>query len=315
MSDEGQIAVAKKRSRLRWLKFLLIPAIMLAMLAFLWPTMKAHYLASEIRRLRGENEKHFEWGIEKLLGDVSWFDRARFRVRFFLWRQKVEWTRYLEYQLEVCDLDGTEADAAFVQSVCSTGTITDLKVRGLPIDDNVFEWIAENELLEVLALTKTQITGAGIDKLRQLHKLRTLDLSDTAITDDTMKSLVRCPSLTALDIKSCHITDRGLEYLSQCHTLNSIDLRDTSITEKGLNALSALPTLRFLKISKSQIPLLRGVDFDSFPDKGKDSFPEKLYFRIDCKRSDIDWDDLDFLLKLEEVDKINWRVLDDPLFK
>ncbi|MEW6528218.1 MAG: hypothetical protein AB1444_16315 [Spirochaetota bacterium] len=98
------------------------------------------------------------------------------------------------------------------------------------IDDNGLKVLNEvGETLELLGITKSNITDKGIKHIVTLKKLRILGIGD------------------------CELTDRGMEYIGELENLEELDISNTKVTDEGLKHIKGLKKLRTLIVSNTMI--------------------------------------------------------------
>jgi internalin A len=130
--------------------------------------------------------------------------------------------------------------------------------------------------LQMLGLSLTGVTAAGLAELRNLKRLHTLILTDPipgggrqrAITDAKLKTLREIGLLHALDVATAkdgkrpaapaevvkldlvyaQVTDAGLAELREFKNLESLELAGTKVTDAGLAELKQLPRLQTLSL-------------------------------------------------------------------
>jgi len=109
--------------------------------------------------------------------------------------------------------------------------------------------------IQLLDLSHSYITNAGLVHLRELTGLHSLNLWDCrGITDVGLQHLKVLQGLTSLDLSGCDITDWGLRYLKALPNLTDLSLTGCDkITDTGLTHLQALPKLANLHLSGMRI--------------------------------------------------------------
>jgi internalin A len=95
-----------------------------------------------------------------------------------------------------------------------------------------------------ISLRGTHVTDADLESLKQLKSLQILNLSQTAITDAGLKPIASLPNLRNL-ILPVSITDAGLVHLKGLRNLKILLLNGTKVTDAGLRDIQqALPRAR-----------------------------------------------------------------------
>jgi serine/threonine protein kinase len=109
--------------------------------------------------------------------------------------------------------------------------------------------------IQLLDLSHSYITNAGLAQLRKLTGLQRLNLWDCmGITEVGLHHLEALKGLTSLGLSGCDITDWGLRHLKALPNLTDLDLAGCSeITDAGLTHLQALPKLANLRLSGIRI--------------------------------------------------------------
>jgi hypothetical protein len=132
------------------------------------------------------------------------------------------------------------------------GTNADQKNGGKSLDPSapVAIQVADEDLkdvskladLQVLDLSYSEITNAGLQHLRGLKHLHTLDLRNTRIDDAGLQVLQHLKNLKRLYLTNCPVTDKGLVHLHELANLEELFLRggDESV-EKGVRCSYPLP--------------------------------------------------------------------------
>src|SRR5690606_11894899 len=100
--------------------------------------------------------------------------------------------------------------------------------------------------LGTLALARSNLDGAGLERLKSLARLNELDLSDTQVRDDDLKQLLHFKDLRYLQLAGCRITGDGLDAMGRLPRLSRIDLSRTPLNG---NALGQLRNLRLVVLN------------------------------------------------------------------
>ena len=103
--------------------------------------------------------------------------------------------------------------------------------------------------LEVLSLSNTDISDAGVAHLARLPCLRQLTLDGTRVTGTGLAGFT---ALDFLGLRGTPVADRGTATIGQLTALGGLDLRETAVTDRGLADLAALGQLEeiLLRIPK-----------------------------------------------------------------
>ena len=127
--------------------------------------------------------------------------------------------------------------------------------------------------LRTLKLINTNITGHGLDCLKDLPALEELDLPliafspDVArvlgemqslrrfryadVTDESLAEFARLSGLEELELFGDSVTDRGAEHLKRLVELRKLSIRGSRFTDQGLQQLAGLPHLEYLDVRYS----------------------------------------------------------------
>jgi hypothetical protein len=117
--------------------------------------------------------------------------------------------------------------------------------------------------IDILLLSSTNVTNAGMETLNGLNELNYLSLSNTKVTDVGLERLSGLKQLHMLFVDNTEITDAGLERLKG-HKLRMLRLSGTQVTDIGLGHLQGqkLTSLALCdtKITDAGLNLLKGQD-------------------------------------------------------
>jgi Leucine-rich repeat (LRR) protein len=114
--------------------------------------------------------------------------------------------------------------------------------------DAVMVTVAGLTRLQLLYLSQSSISDAGLKHLRGLTELRSLSLSGARISDTGLAHLKGVTELSQLDLGSTQVTDRGLAHLKGLTKLSGLDLHGTQVTDAGLTHLKGLTSLRQISL-------------------------------------------------------------------
>lgn len=107
--------------------------------------------------------------------------------------------------------------------------------------------------LEELYLDSTQITDDGLAHLEGLTALQCLILDDTQITDAGLGHLKGLTALKCLVLANTQVTDAGLAHLQGLIALQELYLINVQITDVGLAHLDGLTALQWLLLDNTQV--------------------------------------------------------------
>ena len=168
-------------------------------------------------------------------------------------------------------------NAAFAAHMSGLTRLRSVWVRGFPLDDAAFAFLAQNPELEEISIENGALTdgilrhiaglaklhtlrispdpgpmkfsGRGLEKLASLPALKTATFAHSLMDDATIAPLLRCEKLEHLDLSSTRITDATLRTLKQLPALKSLVLQYTTITDASLVDLAECPKLERLDIN------------------------------------------------------------------
>jgi AcrR family transcriptional regulator len=101
--------------------------------------------------------------------------------------------------------------------------------------------------IQQLDLSYTNITDAGLERLKGLNTLQQLYLRGTTITDAGLERLKGLNTLQQLDLSGTTITDAGLERLRELRNLQRLELYRTNTTKTGREKLQQeIPGLKIM---------------------------------------------------------------------
>jgi hypothetical protein len=193
--------------------------------------------------------------------------------------------------LRVLDLRscGQLARADFAQLVSLPG-LTDLKLGGPVIDDDVLEAVARHPSVSALSIDDAQLSPGCLTRLAGLPdvtaRLRSLAFTRCfGITDETLQVLPRLPQLEALTLREIMLNGAFLQYLRDsgdpplklrslaiseafmtddaldvlplvCPALERLDLSgNRGLTDRVLDILRQIPTLKEVRLERTAVTL------------------------------------------------------------
>jgi hypothetical protein len=98
-----------------------------------------------------------------------------------------------------------------------------------------------------------QLTGAFLQHVADLPKLKSLVLRGSGITDSAVAHLKRAKNLESLMLDRTNVTDAGLPFMRDLANLRDLDLSQTAVTDAGLPYLRGLTSLRSLDLSRTAV--------------------------------------------------------------
>jgi len=174
-----------------------------------------------------------------------------------------EEVRKLAHNLCNIEQDGPSAERAEVDAIaqairdqCEQDSTTADKLAILLIKEEAQgNWSNLEALisLEVLDLSRTQVTDEGLVHLKSLSSLRRLDLDGTQITNAGLVHLKSLSSLRSLDLNNTQVTDEGLAHLESLSSLQGLMLNGTQVTDEGMVRLKSFSSLEILTLNRTQV--------------------------------------------------------------
>ncbi len=90
--------------------------------------------------------------------------------------------------------------------------------------------------VNVLVLSKTKVTDAGMAFLDDFANLNQVNFNDTLVGDATVARLKKSKALTMVQLDRTKLTDSGLAVLATCPNLQEVLVRGTAVTPAGIAA-------------------------------------------------------------------------------
>ncbi len=143
-----------------------------------------------------------------------------------------------------------------LQHLKNISSIKAISLHGTPVTNEGLKQlrsIISPDLLKILDLSETKITGRGLIHLSEVNGLAMLDLSDTDFSDDDVKVLAKMKSLEYVSLAGTSISNRGLEQLKLLPNLTSLYLGRTKITDEGLLVIAEMKPLRDLSLAETSV--------------------------------------------------------------
>jgi hypothetical protein len=150
-----------------------------------------------------------------------------------------------------------EADATMAW-VARLGRVKELRIfpEGSLTDGGMIHLRALTRLERLSLLpggSPPRITGAWLQNLTGLSRLRYLSIRGIPVTDDDLQALAGLGSLKDLDLSSTRITGAGLSRLVGLDSLESLTLDGTAITDEGMRNLMTIPSLVTLSLNWTRV--------------------------------------------------------------
>ncbi len=136
------------------------------------------------------------------------------------------------------------------------GLLEGLSYLGLPQDCNDVDLRAIGSLrqLEYLNCSDTQITGSGLNIVKDMGALKTLDLQHTTLVTDFVNNMTGSGIIRLL-LTNSNITDNHLENIILLDRLEVLTLDHTMITPAILDQLEKMKNLRYVSLSNTSISM------------------------------------------------------------
>ncbi len=134
--------------------------------------------------------------------------------------------------------------------------LTRTRVTGLGL-----QRLATRTDLKLLKLTGCRLVDADLAPLLRLKTLRLLYLNGCPVTDRALSLVGRLAELRALKLNRTKVTDAGVSELASLHRLQYLGLSGTPVTDRSLDVLSRLSELRFLDLRGTHVSRRRIVEF------------------------------------------------------
>ncbi|HUG66711.1 MAG TPA: DUF1570 domain-containing protein [Pirellulaceae bacterium] len=131
--------------------------------------------------------------------------------------------------------------------------VKNLALGRTAITDAGLERLAKYTALEWLDLSFTKTTDAGLAHVPGAVNLRRLNLEGTAITDTSLEVISRFSRLEELDLSGTKVTDAGIAQLSNLRHLKLLWLTKTHVSDACLDGLQELKQLEFLEVSQTNV--------------------------------------------------------------
>ncbi len=146
-------------------------------------------LTASNRRVRelvlcGSNLAVASWEQLAAQNELVWLDVAYSNIEP---AQTVKWLGNAT-KLERLSLEGCAVDLSVMKAVRKLGTLHELDLSDCQVDDELLAELGGHPTLQILWLTRTQVTPAALGTLRSLTKLAQCDLSETQIPNDQRPS-------------------------------------------------------------------------------------------------------------------------------
>ena len=135
----------------------------------------------------------------------------------------------------------------------ATVAVVSVDLASSKVKDSDLDHLKGLRELKYLGLACTQVTDAGVERLKEFTKLQELDLGATAVTDSGLRHLKGLAQLNYLGLVGDQITDDGLPRIEGLTRLMRLNLNDTKVSNAGLESLKRLTNLKELYLLGTQV--------------------------------------------------------------
>lgn len=184
----------------------------------------------------------------------EWFDEARGSV-------EIPPDTKLKLKLSSSAVDDIEA-----LEKLSADDLNVLDMSRTQVTDTSLMSIRHLTGLKSLELAYTAITNGGIDIILSLKNLHTLGLTNTGLSNTGITSIKNFKHLRELWLNGTLIDDEGMDHLLSLNELWLLGLSGTKVTGDGLEKLAALPNLLRIYMFNTSIA---ESDVSNFREKNK----------------------------------------------
>jgi hypothetical protein len=119
------------------------------------------------------------------------------------------------------------------------GDIIGMQLLDSPTTDADLRYLRDLPQVQILLLSRTKMTDAGIPHLLACRQLRYLSLVKIPLSDEGIAQLTQLKQIETLTLDGTAITDASVEHLTKLPKLKWISILDTSITDEGYLRLQA----------------------------------------------------------------------------
>jgi hypothetical protein len=200
------------------------------------------------KRMRGRSPYAPAW-LRRVIGDEFFQDVTEVNLFFRLLRNGT-----------IAPVDRKTDEV--IPHLAAFSTLKRLTIQETQASDRAMETIGKLRRLEVLIMIHAAVTDEGIEKLKDLERLKTLRVSNVNVggrgrlTDKTLESLAAIPHLQHLTAQGHQFTDRGLIHVQKMSELKSLEISNLDgldISDAGLAHLKSLDKLERLAIQGSKV--------------------------------------------------------------
>lgn len=134
------------------------------------------------------------------------------------------------------------------------GSVVEVDVVGGG-SDALLAHIGRLHRLDHLRFLDSEVTPAGLSRLRSLSRLKWLDLDGTKVTDAGLAHLRGLTALEGLGLDQTSVGDAGLSHLGEMANLRHLDLSTTEVGDAGLAHLQGLTNLETLYLGDTRVTI------------------------------------------------------------
>ncbi|QDV38837.1 leucine-rich repeat domain-containing protein [Tautonia plasticadhaerens] len=134
------------------------------------------------------------------------------------------------------------------------GSVVEVDVIGGG-SDALLAHIGRLDRLDHLRFLDSDVSPAGLSRLRTLSRLKWLDLGETNVTDAGLAHLRGLTALEGLGLDQTRIGDAGLAHLAEMSNLRHLDLSTTDVGDPGLVRLQGLTNLETLYLGDTRVTI------------------------------------------------------------
>jgi hypothetical protein len=154
----------------------------------------------------------------------------------------------------------------------STGQIIGVDLSDSWVNDADVRWLAQIPTLQEINLSRTRITGKGLEPLAKLESVAFLKLQFAEfLTATDIGHLAEWKNLRSLDLRGTRVDSGVFERLAVHRSLEYLDISSTEVDDQGFEELAALAKLKDLRCGANRlsglaltvlksVPALRSLD-------------------------------------------------------
>ena len=128
------------------------------------------------------------------------------------------------------------------------GPITAVRLVKANLKDDDLKWIAAIPTMELLDLSETPVTAAGLQHLAAAPKLEFLHLGKSKITNDKLQAVAALKGLRQLYLNDCDLAEASLDLVAGLPKLTSLALYGSTVKDEQLECLHKFPSLQTLNL-------------------------------------------------------------------